>query len=136
VALGIASPFGWHEPLFLVHSLLADLFCDEDRFDEANTHIERAKSHTANSVYNSSLAMLIQARVWYNQHRLEEAKSEALCAADVFEKLGAAKGVERCRELAQDIQEELDTAVSSGQSESNCELIQKMLLSVCINSLL
>jgi tetratricopeptide (TPR) repeat protein len=136
VALGIASPFGWHEPLFLVHSLLADLFYDEDRFDEANTHIERAKSHTANSVYNSGYAMLFQASVWYKQHRLEEAKSEALCAADVFERLGAAKEVERCRTLLRDIQEELDTAVASGQSESNCELLQTMLLPVCINSLL
>jgi tetratricopeptide (TPR) repeat protein len=133
VALGIASPFGWDAALFWVHSLLADLFCDEDRFDEANTHMERAKSHTANSVYNSSLAMMIQARVWYEQDRLEEARSEALCAADVFEKLGAAKEVERCRTLLRNIQEELDTVVSSGRSESNCELIQKMLLSVCIN---
>jgi hypothetical protein len=39
--------------------------------------------------------MELQAWVWYNQHRLEEARSEALRAADIYEKLGAAKDVER-----------------------------------------
>jgi len=48
--------------------------------------------------------MELQARVWYNQHRLEEARSEVLRAADVFEKLGAAKDLEGCRKLLQIVQ--------------------------------
>jgi len=32
-----------------------------------------------------------QAWVWYDQHRLKEAKSEALHVVDVYEKLGATK---------------------------------------------
>jgi tetratricopeptide (TPR) repeat protein len=123
MALRIASSFGWHKELCSVHSLLSNLFFDEGRFDEANTHIEHAKSHTANSAYNSGHVMTLQARVWYKQHRFEEARSEALRAADVFEKLGAAEGLELCRTLLQDIREELDTAVSSGEPDLNCELL-------------
>jgi tetratricopeptide (TPR) repeat protein len=104
VALGIASAFDWHEEPFWIHYRLAGLFYDEGRFDDAHTHIERAKSHTANSAYNLGYAMEMQAWVWYKQHRLEEARSEALRAADVYEKLGAAKDVEDCRTLLRDIQ--------------------------------
>jgi len=41
--------------------------------------------------------MLLQAELWYKRDRLEEAKSEALCAVDFFEKLGAVKDQEKCR---------------------------------------
>ena len=123
VALGIASSFDWHEEPFWIHFGLADLFCDEGRFDEAKTHIKCAKSHTVNNTYNSGRAMELQAWVWYQQHRFEEARSEALRAADFYEKLGAAKDVGDCREFLQRIQKELDTAVPPSQSDSNCELL-------------
>ena len=32
--------------------------------------------------------LILQARIWYRQRRFEDAKSEALRAADAFEKLG------------------------------------------------
>jgi hypothetical protein len=48
--------------------------------------------------------MELQALIWYQQGRLEEAKSEALRAVDVYGKLGAAKDVEDCRELLQEIE--------------------------------
>ena len=134
VALKIASSFDWHEEPFRVHHRLADLFCDEGRFDDANIHIERAKSHTVNSARNLGYAMEMQALIWYKQHRLEEARSEALRAADVYEKLGVAEDVERCRTLLRNIQEELDTAVASDQSDFNCELLSMMLFPTCINS--
>ena len=123
VALGIASSFNWHEKLFWAHYRLAGLFYNEDRFDDANTHIERAKSHTVNSAYNLGHAMEIQAWIWYEQHRPEEARSEILRAADVYGRLGAAKDVEDCREFLQRIQKELGTTVASSQSDSNCELL-------------
>ena len=65
VVFGIASPFSQHDHLFLAHYYLARLFCDEGRFDDANTRIERPKSHTANSPYYLGLAMELQAKVWY-----------------------------------------------------------------------
>jgi len=114
VALGIASPFDWHEEPFWVYYGMAGLFYDEGRFDDAHTHLEYAKSHTVNSARNLGHTMVFQARIWYKQHRLEKARSEALRAADIYEKLGAAKGIEKCRTLLRDIQEELDTTVASG----------------------
>jgi len=123
VALEIASSSNWHGGLFQIHHTLARLFHDEGRFDDAQAHIERAKLHTANSAHNLGCVMEMQAKVWYKQRRLEEAKSEALRASDVYEKLGATKDVEACRTLLRDIQEELDAVVNSGQPDPNCELL-------------
>ena len=133
VALEIKSPLDRHDVLFWLHYELAGLFRDEDRFDDAHAHIEHAKSHTAGNSYHLGLAIELQARVLYKQHRLEEAKAEALCAADIYEKLGAAKK-EDCRDLLRDIQKELDTAVASGQSDLYCELPQMILFPACIDS--
>jgi len=87
------------------------LFCSEGRFDDANAHAEHAKSHTVTNPLNLGFAMELQARVWYKEGRLEEARSEALRAVDAYEKLGATKDVEDCRTLLQ----KLDTAIASGQ---------------------
>jgi len=116
VAIGIASPFNWHETLFWIHYGLAGLLRGEDRFDDAHAHIEHAKSHTAGSAYYLGRAMEEEAWVWYKQHKLEEARSGALRAADIYEKLGAARDLEYCRDLLRDIEEELNTPVASGQS--------------------
>ena len=118
VALGIVSSFNWHDHLFAIHYKLAELFHDEGRFDDTQAHLERAKFHTINNTYHLGRAMGLQARAWYKQGRLEEARTRALGAADVYEKLGAAKDVEDCRELLRKIETSL---VASGQSYSNCE---------------
>jgi len=97
IALIIAFSFNWHAEVFWNHHNLARLFSDQDRFDDANAHIEHAKSHTVNNVYHLGRAMELQAEIWCGQHRLEHARSEALRAAEVFEKLGAAQDLERCR---------------------------------------
>ena len=115
VALGIASPFNWHDALFCGNYSLARLFRDEGRFDDANAHIECAKSHIFGRAYDLGLAMEMQAEIWYKQDRLEEARSEALLAADAYEKLGASKEVGRCRTFVQNIEKELDTPVTSGK---------------------
>jgi tetratricopeptide (TPR) repeat protein len=128
LALGIAFTFGWHDALFWSHYSLAKLFHAGGRFDDANAHIEHAKLHTANSTLYLGYAMELQARVWNDQHRLEEAKSEALLAADIYKKLGFAKGMEFSRTLLQDIEKGLNTAVTSGQPDFDCEL-QEILLS-------
>ena len=57
--------------------------------------------------------MNLQASVWYEQRRLEEARSEALRAVDVYEKLRAASDLKSCRVLLRDIQERLYVPVSS-----------------------
>jgi tetratricopeptide (TPR) repeat protein len=98
-ALGIASPFNWSEELCWTHYDMADLFRDENEFDEANTHIELAKSHAADNPYNLGSVMYMQAKIWYRQGRVEEAKMEVLQAIEIFEKLGAARDVGFCRSL-------------------------------------
>jgi len=103
-ALGIASPFNLHEVLFWVHYDLAQLFFDEDGFDDAHAHIERAKSHAVDNAFFLGRAMELQADFWYQQHQFEEAKSEVLLAAAMYEKVGAARDVEDCRVLLQKIQ--------------------------------
>ena len=103
---------------------LAGLFRNDGRFDEANAHVERAKSYMANSPYYLGRAMKERAMILYMQHEFEEARSEALCAADIYERLGAVKEAEDCRELLQRIEKELDTPpVASRQSDLDCELL-------------
>jgi tetratricopeptide (TPR) repeat protein len=133
LAIEIASPFGWHDALFWNHYALAALFLDEGRFDDAQAHIGHAKPHTVDSTLNLAHAMELQARVWYKQHKIEEAKSEVLRAVDVYKKLGAAKNMEDCRSLLRDIGRGLSTAVASGQSDSDCELPKILLFPACIN---
>ena len=98
-ALGIASSFNWDEEIFWVHYALAHLFSDEDEFDEAHAHIERAKSHAVNNPYYLGRAVEMQANFWYEQHRFEGTKSEVLRTVEAYEKVGAAADVDRCREL-------------------------------------
>jgi len=107
-ALEIASPFGWDDRLFWTHRDLAKLFFDQGKFDDANAHVERAKSHTHNIAYYLATATDLQARVWYKQDRFDEAKSEALCAADGFKKLGATERAEVTRKLLQRIEAAAD----------------------------
>ena len=92
-AIGIASPFDWHHHLFWIHFTLAELFCYENEFDDAQPHIERAKSHAVDNTYNLGRAMDQQAWIWYRQGRLGEAKTEILCALEIFEGLGATAGL-------------------------------------------
>ena len=123
VVIGIASSCSWHHELFLAHYKLTGLFLREGRFDDTQTHIEHAKSHAVNNAYLLGHATKMQAWIWYQQHRLEEARSEVLCAADLFKKLGIATDMEDCRKILRDIEEELDTPVTSGQSGFNSELL-------------
>ena len=103
-AIGIASPFNWHKELFWIHLTLAELFCDTNEFDNAQPHIERAKSHAVNDAYTRGRAMNQQAWIWYCQGRLEEARAEILCAIETFEKLGATVDLPWPRTILQKIE--------------------------------
>ena len=133
VALGIASSFCWEDRLFWIYHSMAGLCLDKGWFDGANVYVERAKSHVANSTCNLGIAMEMQASVWCEQRRFEEARSEALCTADIYEALGIARAAELSRTLAQRIQQELDRRAALGQSASNCELFRMMLFSARID---
>jgi tetratricopeptide (TPR) repeat protein len=114
-ALVIASPPKWHDDLFWNHFQLADLFRDRREFDDATAQLEQAKPHAADSVYNLGCVTYMQAYVWYWQLRLEDAKSEALHALEIFEKLGAANDAGNSKDLLQQIERAMESGSTSSQ---------------------
>ena len=104
MARRIASRFDWNLELFWIHYALARLFRDEDKLSDAHVHIERAKSYAVNSAYFLGRAVELQAGIYYRQHRLEDATSEALCALEICEKLGASRDADCCRALLRRIE--------------------------------
>ena len=103
-AISIASRRNWKDDLFSNHYDLAALFGDEGKFNEASSHLEQAKSYTVNDAYQLGIATEFQANVWYLQLRLEEAKAETLHAIEIYEKIGATKDVEDCKDLLQKVE--------------------------------
>ena len=99
VALEIASTLNMVDQLYWAHFALSELFSEEGRLDDAHAHVERAKSHAVNDAYLMARASRVQAWLWDRQQKFEEAKSEALRALDVFEKLGALNDAEVTRQL-------------------------------------
>jgi len=95
----IASSFNWHDQLFWVHYSLADLYFNRGRFDDAYAHIGNAEAHAADNPYFVGRAASLRAYFCFRQHKLGKANSEALRALRAFEKVGATKWVENCREL-------------------------------------
>ena len=104
-ALTIASSFGWSNQQFWTHYRLAILFRDEDDFDKAHGHIEQARSYAVDNPHPQGCALLLQAQIYYRQHRLEDSASQALRALEIFEGLGAQGDVEQCKDLLRDIEQ-------------------------------
>ena len=127
-ALRVASSFGWHNQLSWINGSLAELFFSENRFNDAHVHLERAKSHAINYPNSLGHAMRLQAKFWYKEGRIEEARSEVLRAVDVYEGIGATKGVEECKTLLRDIERKTGTLVTSGRSGSKGESLETVLL--------
>ena len=89
MALEIAPSLSRVDNQVWVHFRMAEVFLGESKFGDAQTHIGRAKSFVVNNPYLLARASQLQARLWFAQDMLGEAKSEALCALNAFEKLGA-----------------------------------------------
>ena len=139
VSLGIASSLNLDDGLFWSHYTLARVFFEDGRFDDAHAQVEHAKSHAVNDRYPLACASKLQARFWKDQHRFEEAKSEALRALDMFENLGAANDAEDVRQLLgviDDTFEDMDGWVTADESgEDGEQLLEMVLLAVCINTM-
>jgi tetratricopeptide (TPR) repeat protein len=127
-ALKFASAYNWHGELFSIHEAMARLFRDEDKFDDANSHIEQAKSHTANNAYLLGRGMETQAGIWRRQRRPEDARSEVLGALKIHEGLGGGRQVERCRKLFREIEGEMGNQ-NSGKADPNGEFSSNDLAS-------
>jgi tetratricopeptide (TPR) repeat protein len=107
-ALGIASPPNWRDELFWIHYSMAELFSNEDEFGSANTHIEQAKSHAIDDAYRLGRAMDMQANVSFLQLRIEDAKSEALHALEIYKTCGAAYDAGVSRDFLQIIERAME----------------------------
>ena len=112
-ALGMATASNWHEPLFLIHCSMADLFFYRHKFEDAHTHIEQAKSYAINDIYRLGHATEMQAIFWLNESKFEEVRGEALRAIDFYKKVGAMKDVEGCQAILQNIEVALSKPVGS-----------------------
>ncbi|KAF9780533.1 hypothetical protein BJ322DRAFT_297305 [Thelephora terrestris] len=118
-AITIASPFNWQGVLFWNHYDMARMFRDEGEFGDANAHIEQAKSHAAHDAYKMGSGMEMQACIWYLQHRLDDVRSEALGALEVFEKLGAVEDMGNCQHLLQMIEQATEILSIPSESDSD-----------------
>ena len=103
-ALRIASPLKAAGDLFWVNYALVEAFSAARNFGDAQTHAERTKSLAVNNTYLLARASLLQAQLWRAQGMLGKAKSEALHALDIFEKLGDEDGSELIRRLLRRIE--------------------------------
>jgi len=135
-ALGIASTHNWHTQLFWNTYSLAELFFDNEGFDDADAHahVERAKSHAVNDPFLLGRGLHLQATFWHKRRRLEEAKSETSRAIEVFEKLEATLDLEKCRDLLRDIQKELDDPAVTNEADGDGEFLKAVLFPTPINS--
>ena len=95
------------------------MFSEEKRFDRAYAQIERARSHVDNDLYYLGWVTDVYADILLRDGRFEEAKSEALRAADVFGTLGAATNAEHCEKTLKFIEEKMRTSVASGEPDSS-----------------
>ena len=103
-SLRIASVLNSRDELSRTHLSLANLYLEEDKSNDAHPHIEHAKLHVGN-VLLLGCAFLIGSRVLSAQDQPEEAKSEALRALAIFEKLEVADLMEETRQLLEKIEE-------------------------------
>jgi tetratricopeptide (TPR) repeat protein len=108
-ALGIASPFNWHDVLFTNHHDLANVFIDEGEFDEASAHINQAKPHAVDNTLRLGCVVYLQARVSLGRRRFEDAKSESLHALKIFERLSSVYNAGNCRELLQIVEQAMES---------------------------
>ena len=137
VALGIATSLNVPHDIFWIHLSLADMFSDEGRFNDAHTHIERAKSYAVNDAYPLARASWLQAWCWKEQCMFEDAKVEASRALGVFEKFGATDDAEGVRGLLREIDgilEEKGDPVASDEVGGNGELLATIPPIIYVNS--
>ena len=113
-SLRIASALNLQDELSWTHLSLADLYLEDGKFNEAQVHIEHSKSHAGNDMSLLGCGVYVGARVLSAQNR-PEAKSEALRAIAIFEKLGNTDGVKEIRQLVKEIEEKVEESDGDGK---------------------
>jgi len=108
-ALEIAASLPLHDRRTGILSCLAELLLDEGRFNDAQVHLEQLKLHAVNNPLHLGTAMVVQGSIWYHRGKLEEARSEASRAIDLYEKIGIfANRAGDLEKLIQRVEEEMN----------------------------
>jgi len=90
------------------------LLLDEKRLDDTQIHLEQFKSHASNNLLEQGVAMVVQAGIWYQQGKFEEARSEISRAIDAFEEIGNPGNiVGKMKETRREAEEEIDKRAAS-----------------------
>ena len=105
--LRIGSAPDTRHQLFTTHFSLANLYFGQDQLDNVLAHIEHAKSHAGSNMLYLGLAFRFSALTFFAKNRPEEAKSEALRALAILQRLGATSHVEETKEFLKKIEEEI-----------------------------
>ena len=134
-ALSSAYSLNWDAQLSRIHFSLAVGHFNEGRSNDAHAHLGHAKLHATNNSYLLGLVIETQAYFWYKQCRLEEARSEALCAIDIWEKHGPLLDLEKCRVLLGQIESKISNPVTSDEPGDICKPLETVLLVITINLL-
>ena len=103
IALRISSSLNMVHQLFWINYSMTEVLTQGGKFDNAQIHAERARSHAVDNPYLLARVSLLQAQLWYTQSMFGEAKSEGLHALAVLEGLGAVNDAEFTRWLLQEI---------------------------------
>ena len=107
-SLQITSSINSHGELSWAHLGLADLYIEEDKLDDAQTHIEHAKSLAQDDMLKLGRAVYCGAHVLHKRKKFEEGKLEALRALAIFEGLGATIPAEDTRRLLEAVEETIN----------------------------
>jgi hypothetical protein len=102
---------------------MAILSYEEDELDDAQSHITQAKLHAVDDKFCLGRAMNTEASILLEQDRVEDARSEALGAKEIFEKLGAAADLERVGDLLRDIEEAMESRNTPSEPDPSGEFL-------------
>ena len=104
-SLRIASSINSRGDLSEGHLSLASLYIEQDKLNNAQTHIEHVKSLAQDDMLMLGSAVYYGARILHKRKRFEEGKPEALRALAIFEGLGATDLAERVRQFPEGLRE-------------------------------
>ena len=117
-ALGIASSLNLRDEQISFLRRFVSMLLEKERFDDVQVHLEHLKSNGASDPFSLGLAAVIQACIWCQQDRFEEARSEVSHAIEVYERIGASEYLAELKEVLQSIEEQMNNPATSDSDES------------------
>ena len=84
------------------------VFHDNKMFDDANTRVEQVELRAADNLDCLAWVIEMHSTIWHLQRKLEDAKSEALGALEIFGNLRAATGTKRCSDFLRKIEQAME----------------------------